>query len=794
MFNRPCLAPHGDDGAGASSLADAQFIDRVLADRYRIERRIGGGPLGAVFRAEDRREYRPVAVKIYTADLDPDGDGARGLLADAEAAAALMNPNILPTHDAGVVARHLFLVEPLLAGQSVAHRLEQQGPLPPAAAVRVGLELLLALDAMHRHDLLHLDLKPENVFLVRDPVGMERAVVAGIGQHRLLGLENAGERDGKGCRARPEYLTPEAAAGRPNDARSDLYLVGLLLFEMLTGRPPFTGSDFAAVRRRQVMERPLSPKLVRPQANIPEGLSRLVMACLEKSPAKRPASAAELTRALEEVARKDTGGAVQRPRFRAAALAAMNAGLDSMSGSVDEPPPFAPISAEPPPAPPPSNLDVSALLSSKREMASPLISAPPAARPVTLPIVSAPPEYEGQTLVDTGFRPPPTSADEITAVSGAAPTASPELADTLRLDRDALAAHRAAIAAEGARQPTEVMFKAATPARAAAEAVGLAPRRVAELDAATVKAMVAARTESASAPADEMTVVQTRPAVRAVEAAAAATAAQASEAGAPEPEAGPAEPAAEASAAAPAAEASVAETAAETSAPAPAAGASPPEEPPAATEAHDASESLPPPLAESDQGDQWFVESPEQLDRAAVPFDDLPDEAPKERNLFPYVIGVVGVIAALVVFLLPSGEKPSPTPQKDAEVTRIAIGTPKAPDAAPVVPDASPPDAAPPDAARDAGSPTAALEVQARQALTDGRLTGDEGLVGVVGRLRTLDAQNAVAQALAPRGAERLEATARTALAESRFADAREAVQGALALVPAAPKGASLLR
>ena len=181
------------------------FIGQVLADRYLVERKLGQGSVGTAYRAEDRREGRPVTVKIFNPGIEPGQPATEALLHDARIAARLVSPNLVPTLDVGVHAGQFpFVVEPLLAGRSLERRLEEDGPLPPANAVRVAIELLAALEVLHRASLLHLDLKPSNVFLIADPLGMERAVLGGVGTRHVLAFDQAPAKATGNCLARPE--------------------------------------------------------------------------------------------------------------------------------------------------------------------------------------------------------------------------------------------------------------------------------------------------------------------------------------------------------------------------------------------------------------------------------------------------------------------------------------------------------------------------------------------------------------------------------------------------------------
>jgi serine/threonine-protein kinase len=291
------------DGARlATDPGEASFIGQVLGERFVVERKLGQGTVGTVYRADDRRDRRPVAVKILNPTLSPGSAPVNRMLDDAQRASRLLHPNLVPLLDHGVHAeRFVYLVEPLLEGQDLSHRVGEDRALTPDGAMQLGVSVLLALEALHRLEMLHLDLKPTNIFLLRDAFGLERAAIAGVGTHHLLSLDSASKPQSAQCLARPEYLCPEIVGGKSADVRSDVYNFGVVLYEALAGRPPFAGGQFTAAAKRHVYEKPLSLKLARPSARIPDALEALVLRCLNKSPGARYASAAELARALERL-------------------------------------------------------------------------------------------------------------------------------------------------------------------------------------------------------------------------------------------------------------------------------------------------------------------------------------------------------------------------------------------------------------------------------------------------------------------------------------------------------------
>ena len=437
-----------DEGARTPSDAGgSSFIGQVLGDRFVVERKLGQGTVGTVYRAEDRRDRRPVAVKILNPGHPPGSPGVTRLLDDAQRATRLLHPNIVPLIDHGVHAeRFVYLVEPLLEGQELAQKLGEDRTLTPEAAMQLGVSMLHALEALHRQELLHLNLKPNNIFLMRDPFGMERAAVSSVGTRHLLGFEGIAKPTTTTCLARPEYLCPEIVGGKPADARSDIYGVGVVLYEALAGRPPFAGGQLAVAAKRHVYEKPLGFKLARPAAKVPDALEALVLRCLNKSPGARYASASELTRALEKL----LGGVVSAdpapaPASTAEAKPAVNQTLLMASGllfkkpepvaSVPEPAESAPEPAEsaPEPAAPAPEPAAPAILSAAEAVASlapqktepqgsleaetkPFTPvAPVAAEAETKPFVAASPERVDAPVVESAAEPPPAAEPPLDA-------------------------------------------------------------------------------------------------------------------------------------------------------------------------------------------------------------------------------------------------------------------------------------------------------------------------------------------------------------------------------------------
>ncbi|MEO8227576.1 MAG: protein kinase [Gemmatimonadota bacterium] len=274
----------------------------ALADRYTIERELGQGGMATVYLAQDLKHERQVAVKVLREDLTASLGGGR-FLREIKIAAQLQHPNILPLLDSGEADGFLFYVMPFVAGQSLRERLAREGELPVHEAVRLIIEVVDALAHAHEHGVVHRDIKPDNVMLsgrhalVTD-FGVAKAISEATGRNTVTTLGVAV--------GTPTYMSPEQAAADPHiDHRSDIYAVGVMAYELLTGQPPFTGATPQSVLAAHVTQAPDPVGNRRP--GMPAGLDAVIMRCLAKRPADRWQTADELHNALEVFATPSTG-------------------------------------------------------------------------------------------------------------------------------------------------------------------------------------------------------------------------------------------------------------------------------------------------------------------------------------------------------------------------------------------------------------------------------------------------------------------------------------------------------
>ena len=268
-------------------------LQAALAGRYDLDREIGAGGMAMVFLASDRRLGRLVALKV----LKPGLAGIIGpdrFLREIAVGARLTHPHIIPVFDSGEADGLLWYTMPYVAGESLADRLARMGPLPVEDAIRFGVEVAKAIEYAHRLGVIHRDIKPDNILIHE-----EQALVADFGIALVVGDTDQDRLTSTGISiGTPRYMSPEQASGdRRIDHRTDLYSLGTVLYEMLTGEPPFAGGSLQSQIARIMTERAVPIRALR--ATVPEAIERVVDKALAKVPADRFQSGAELATALQ---------------------------------------------------------------------------------------------------------------------------------------------------------------------------------------------------------------------------------------------------------------------------------------------------------------------------------------------------------------------------------------------------------------------------------------------------------------------------------------------------------------
>ncbi|HEU4760964.1 MAG TPA: protein kinase [Gemmatimonadales bacterium] len=274
----------------AARLADA------LGDAYTIEGEVGRGGMGVVYRATDNRLQRRVAIKVLPPELAFQQDIRERFTREAQTAARLSHPHIVPIHTVGDGQGLVYFVMGYVDGESVGARLKRRGKLPPDEARRIMKETADALSAAHAVSVIHRDIKPDNILLEGT---RGRVMVTDFGIAKALSSSSGATLTGAGVAiGTPSFMSPEQAAGeRDIDGRSDLYSLGIVSYQMLTGELPFQAPTVAGILMKQITEP--APDLRIQRRDVPEDLALAVSRCLEKDPENRWPTADALRRALE---------------------------------------------------------------------------------------------------------------------------------------------------------------------------------------------------------------------------------------------------------------------------------------------------------------------------------------------------------------------------------------------------------------------------------------------------------------------------------------------------------------
>jgi eukaryotic-like serine/threonine-protein kinase len=266
----------------------------IFNGRYELHRRLGRGGMAEVYLARDQLLDRPVAVKVLFPALATDAGFVERFRREAQAAANLQHPNIVSVFDWGEANGTYFIVMEYVEGHTLADTIREEGRLHPDRAAEITADIAAALGFAHRNRVVHRDVKPGNVLLTRDggvkvaDFGIARALSDSSDQN----LTKTGSVMGTAT-----YFSPEQARGAPVDPRSDLYSLGVVLYEMITGHPPFAGDSAVAIAYKHVQENPVPPRRI--DASLPETLEAITLKCLAKNAANRYPSAQDLRADLQ---------------------------------------------------------------------------------------------------------------------------------------------------------------------------------------------------------------------------------------------------------------------------------------------------------------------------------------------------------------------------------------------------------------------------------------------------------------------------------------------------------------
>ena len=266
-------------------------LQEGLSGRYALERELGRGGMATVYLAQDLKHDRPVALKVLHPELAA-SLGPERFQREIRFAARLQHPHILTVLDSGETAGQLWFTMPYVDGESLRARLNRERLLPLEDALQIAREAARALDHAHQHGIVHRDIKPENILLTRDG----STLVADFGIARALAGGEALTQTGMAV-GTPAYMSPEQASGDKSlDARTDVYSLGAVLFELLSGEPPYTGATAQQIIVKRFTDPVPSVRRTRP--NVPEAVDQAIQRALAPIPADRFATPAQFAQAL----------------------------------------------------------------------------------------------------------------------------------------------------------------------------------------------------------------------------------------------------------------------------------------------------------------------------------------------------------------------------------------------------------------------------------------------------------------------------------------------------------------
>jgi eukaryotic-like serine/threonine-protein kinase len=293
--------------------------DALVDGRYRVVSRLGTGGMADVFLAEDQQLGRQVALKLLHRRFAEDPDFVERFRREAQAAAGLQHPNVVSVYDRGESDGTYYIAMEYLPGRTLKQVIRDEAPLDPIRAIDIAIQILKAARFAHRRGIIHRDLKPHNVMV--DNAGTAKVTDFGIARAGASDMTETGSIMGTA-----QYLSPEQAQGHSVNASSDLYAVGVVLYEMLTGRVPFDADAAVTIALKHVSEAPVPPSAI--NSAIPPELEQTILWTLNKNPSDRPTDADQLITVLEHCrASIEAGGAGQNTTSMAAVAAGAAAGL-----------------------------------------------------------------------------------------------------------------------------------------------------------------------------------------------------------------------------------------------------------------------------------------------------------------------------------------------------------------------------------------------------------------------------------------------------------------------------------
>ncbi|MGH9729572.1 MAG: protein kinase domain-containing protein [Candidatus Acidiferrales bacterium] len=310
----PSRGTRGGAGSASSSRTGARSSVSIygvlepgdeLGERYRIEALLGQGGMGRVYKAYDKELDRAIALKVLQPELTTDPNAMQRFKQELLLASRISHRHILRIHDLGEANGVKFISMAYVEGKDLHHLLHEEGKLPTARAQKIAEQLCEALDAAHSEGVVHRDLKPQNILMGKD----DHVYISDFGLAKSLESSASGMTRTGQFLGTPRYMAPEQVEAKPVDHRTDLYAFGLILYEMVTGQDAFKGDSTLQIMYRRVKEKAPNPKQFNPE--LPDSLSRVILRCLERDPARRYQSAKEILADLHAGRATPTGRSVQ---------------------------------------------------------------------------------------------------------------------------------------------------------------------------------------------------------------------------------------------------------------------------------------------------------------------------------------------------------------------------------------------------------------------------------------------------------------------------------------------------
>ncbi len=303
------------------------LVGKVIDGRYTVIQRLGKGGMGVVYRAKQRFLDRDVALKVLRPEMAMDTMAVRRFLQEAKAASGLKNPHTVTIFEFGSTSEGtLYFTMELLSGRSLREVIEQDGPMSPERVIELGAQVCESLAEAHEQGIWHRDLKPDNIYLIDTPQGHDYVKVLDFGIAKVASQQTQLTSTGAIC-GTPQYMSPEQAKGIPLDGRSDVYSLGIVLYEALCGCAPFEAITPIQMLMAHITQPPPLPRNRRPGLQVPAGIEEVVMWSLGKEPEERPGSAKEFGAAL----RASQQGSVA-PSVSRASTVNMHSGVQSGVG------------------------------------------------------------------------------------------------------------------------------------------------------------------------------------------------------------------------------------------------------------------------------------------------------------------------------------------------------------------------------------------------------------------------------------------------------------------------------